>query len=764
MDDSVCASCGRGLSLEEIERGSFKQLAGRVYCADCVAKMRRVGPTVCPRCGAHDTPLYNGATYVCRKCGAELPRPTAAAPARAKAPARTRPRPVKKCPYCGAVLPAESLKCRYCGSSLTREARDLGTLTRQNLRQRFWLGCLLSASVFLFCILVYMLAQRPRAGQPKAAAPLTAAPAAPKPASADGADGLLTQLAALQQQVARLETELAQAKRGRAPAVAVAPRTATPPRPGPPPAVPKPAPKPPEPAPKEPKPKEPAAGKPDPAALAAAAYPGFHERLTALRSERKYAEAMGACRQFVAVHLGTPQAEQVAADQRSVRAELEAVRDDHVGRFRKALADGDLTAARAVAAELERYQAPELRDDRRRMLAEVLAAQQQPQRDRARYLTQWKSPPHIQRLVAQLHQRDDTNAQAAAARELGRHHHAAALGPLIQAADDPDWYVVNLVVKALAEVGDPVALPDVARKTKAFYPGVYAAAAEACHVLAAADRKDFADAWRLTDTKAVARDIAEALRVPKEESTVTSGFRIHLIEALVLLDAKEAVPDIRALLKTRDDAVKAAAAAAVKKLTRKHVAARPPAPAEKPKPKPPEPPKAPKPKTAGKPEPSPPKKPEPTRPPQPKAPAKPQTATSATVVEAPEPEPAGTPMPTPPSKPRAPKPTPAPGTSTPPRRKPKPAPPKPAPPPSTPAGALPGTVEPSPDGKALAIRLPSRHGLAKGDKVELAAGGRPLCVCKIEQAEGTRVVATILELLDKTPPAPDTPVTLTRAE
>ena len=121
-------------------------------------------------------------------------------------------------------------------------------------------------------------------------------------------------------------------------------------------------------------------------------------------------------------------------------------------------------------------------------------------------------------------------------------------------------------------------------------------------------------------------------------------------------------------------------------------------------------------------------------------------------------------MPTPPSKPRAPKPTPAPGTSTPPRRKPKPAPPKPAPPPSTPAGALPGTVEPSPDGKALAIRLPSRHGLAKGDKVELAAGGRPLCVCKIAQAEGTRVVATILELLDKTPPAPDTPVTLTRAE
>ena len=725
MDDPVCVSCHRGLSLEEIERGSFKELGGRIYCADCLAKMRRVGPTVCPHCGAHDTPLYNGSAYVCRKCGGQLERRTAPA---AAAPS-TRKRPSKKCPYCGATLPAESLKCRYCGSSLTREASDLNALTRQNLRLRFWLGCLLTASVFLACLLAYPLVARPPAAQQaRAADPTSAAPAHPAPAAADGSTQLADKVEELQRQLAGLQTQLAEARRT---TVAVAPPepgpevTPTPPKPSPP----KPTTATPRPAPPKPTPPKHAPARPDPAKLAADAYPALEKRLAELRGKRHYAEAIAACRQFVAAHLGTAHGDQAAKAQKALQSEVNGLRDQHVARFRKALNAGDLKAARAVAADLERYNAPQFRDDRARMLAEVLAAEQQPQRDRARYLAAPKAPPAIQRLIAQLAQRDDPSARAAAARELGRHRHAAATGPLIHAVHDPDWYVANLVIKALAEIGDPVALPDVARRTKALHPGVYAPAAQAARTLAAADRKERAEAWGLVDAKAVAADVVEALtKIPKEESRVTSGFRIDLIETLVLLDAKEAVPALRSLLKTQDDAVRTAAETAVGKLTGKtDIVAKAP-----PKPTPPTPPEKPEPE-APKPEPA----PEKPAPPKKTGTADPKPAPA--VVKAPKPQPAETPKPTP--KPEA-----------------KPKPPA-APPPLT------GTIEAHPDGsKAIPIRLPARHGLAKGDTVELTTGGRPLCVCQIAQANGTRVLATIVKLLDKTPPAPDTHVTLTRTK
>jgi len=504
--------------------------------------------------------------------------------------------------------------------------------------------------------------------------------------------------------------------------------TPAPPKPSPP----KPTTATPRPTPPKPTPPKPAPAKPDPAKLAADAYPALEKRLAELKGTRHYAEAIAACRQFVAAHLGTAHGDRAAKAQRALQAEVDGLRDQHIARFRKALNAGDLKAARAVAADLERYKAPQFRDDRTRMLADVLAAERQPQRDRARYLAGPKAPPAIQRLIAQLAQRDDASDRAAAARELGRHRHAAATGPLIHAVHDPDWYVANLVIKALAEIGDPVALPDVARRTKALHPGIYAPAAQAARTLAAADRKERAEAWRLVDAKAVAAEVVEALtKIPKEESRVTSGFRIDLIETLVLLNAKEAVPALRSLLKTQDDAVRAAAETAVGKLTGKtDVVAKAP-----PKPTPPTPPEKPEPETP-KPEPAP-EKPTPQEKPKKTGTADPKPAPTA--VKAPKPRPAETPKPAP--KPKA-----------------KPKPPA-APPPLT------GTIEAHPDGsKAIPIRLPARHGLAKGDTVELATGGRPLCVCQIAQANGTRVLATIVKLLDKTPPAPDTQVTLTRTQ
>ena len=799
MDNPVCASCHKGLSLEEIERGSFKQLGGRLYCAECVAKMRRVGPVVCSQCGTHDTPLYDGKHYVCRKCGAQVQRSSASIKAPAARPKKQAPR--KKCPYCGAVLAAESLKCRYCGSSLTRDARDLDSVTRQNLRLRFWLGCLLTASVFLVCLLAYLVTNGGLGERAGAVAP---PPARIQPATSDRPGELAKTVADLQRQIAGLQEALAEASdRGpsglpvpRRPKTSVPPdRRVAPPAPKPTTAVTvkkpqtKVAPNPPAPDPPQPK-------GPDVVKLAAAAYPAFQTKLKKLRGENNFAEAIGACRQFLAVYVDTPQGKRVSADQKALRAQLEQVRDDHIGEFRDALAKGDLTGARGVVARLGRYNAPEIRDDRSRMLAEIQAAERQPERNRARYLTQWETPTHIQRLLTQLRRRDDRQARANAAKELGRHQHSSAIGGLLLAIDDPDWYTANCAIKALGDMGDPIALTDLAERTKASHPGVYDPAAQACRTLAAADRKQFAEAWGLVDRKAVGRDLIEALTlIDKEESNVTSRFRIALIDALAALEAKQAVPAIRALRKrTGDEAVRATADAAIAKLTGADLTANAPpkpptkkptpepAPPKKPGPAPPKPLDAPKPGTSARPAPS--ILPKPPTPPAKPTPAPPRPAPTTKVSATPTP----TPKPAPPT-PKAAPPKPKPATSTaakptPPKPpvKPKPTPPtktvetpkpptktveKPKPKPPAKAGAsarptaLSGTIQPSGDPKAVTIGLPADHGLAKGDRVELATGGRPLCVVEVASTDKTRVTATILKLLDKTPPAPDTIVSLT---
>jgi len=639
MVDQVCTSCRKGLSLEEIERGNFRHLAGRLYCAECVAKMRRVGPTLCAKCGTRDTPLYNGRTYLCRKCGAELPRAGQAAKPKPQASSRTK-RPMKKCPYCGAVLPNEALKCRYCGSLLTREARDLEAVVRQNSQLRFWLGCFITASAFLLVFLIYGLFGKPRAQERQQTSRTAAAGAASAKARRQSPiKALAGKLDAVQQELALLKAkqeraEVAPLERGRVEALSrqisalrqefsllrlahkrgVSPPPVKPelPRPAPPKspkksapppakrpkAPPKPkslhtppvptsvepritTPPPPEPQKRkttsagaqEPKvaaktPEPPKAKGPTPAELAAAAYPAFAAKLKELRANRRYGEGFVACRQFLGNHLGTPAGERAAAQRKALRAELERVRDDHIRRFRQALDKGDEQAARRVVADLLRYDAPEIREDRERMLAEIKAAQEKPARDEANYLAQWETPADVKHLLRKLKNRDDVTERSNAAQQLARLGRRAALRGLIEALHDTDFYVVMCVIQALVDIGDPIALPYLVRLTKASFPGTYDPAAQACRSLAKAARDKYADAWKLIDTKKVGREIAEALMLPgKEESAVTSRFQIALVGTLALLDAKDAVPAIRSVLKSKDPAVRQAAAHAIKKLT-----------------------------------------------------------------------------------------------------------------------------------------------------------------------------------------------------
>ena len=282
MDNPSCASCRKGLSLEEIERGGFQHIGGRLYCAECVAKMRRKGPTRCPVCQTVDTPLYTGTTYVCRKCGADLTQKPATAPAKTRAAATEsaespRKKPTKQCPYCGGVLAAQALRCRYCGSALTREAHDLGATARQNLRLRFWLGCLLGASVLLLVFLVYALTRKAEPSQ------------------------------------ARDREQ------------------------------------------------------------AAAAYAELEAQIDDLKGERRFGQAIAACRSFAARHPDSPEAKRARKLEDALRTELRAAREHLAASFHKALGKGDLDAAEQSVAELARSHATDVDDGLHALIAMDLA-------------------------------------------------------------------------------------------------------------------------------------------------------------------------------------------------------------------------------------------------------------------------------------------------------------------------------------------------------------------------------------------------------
>ncbi|MFP4056016.1 MAG: HEAT repeat domain-containing protein [Candidatus Brocadiia bacterium] len=660
------------LSLQEIERGSFKHLGGRVYCADCVAKMRSVGPIHCPQCGTTDTPLYDGKAYVCRKCGAQVSpggrKPEAAKPKPSPKPKATskppkRPvRPSKKCPYCGGVIPAESLKCRYCGSPLTREAHDLETVGRQNLRMRFWLGCSLSASIFLLIFLIFALSRRSDRAQAGAPAAAGEQNAAALQELAEKLEGLAGELASLKGEAARqaqdrsqrldalaeklqplaektqelaadrvddsrrlreldqrlgpirkefdrlkasitsereqrsqrieqlegrlqplakqvqelraghetgnpavsdrgqLEKLAAELRAIRAELALLKPagdgRTAE------------------QPEAKEAGEREQAAAAEERAA--AAAYPDLEAQVDELKDKRRYGEAIVACRQFIALYLGTPQAERAKALQKDLRDELERLRTDHARRFRQAMDEKNYQAAREVVAALSQYRAPEIREDRQRMLAALAeATKPKPDEELEKYLARWEPGPQVERFLHELESKDSLVRQGAA-EQLARFQDPAALGGLIAAIHDNDWFVTAKAIEALAAIGDPIALPHVAKQAKAAIGIVSVPAARAAKTLAGASREKYADAWKLVDADAVARDLVEALELMKDEETVVAAScQPDLMAALARLDAKEAAPAIRPFLKSKSPKVRQSAAAAIKKLTGEDIPAEP---------------------------------------------------------------------------------------------------------------------------------------------------------------------------------------------
>ncbi|MBM4037090.1 MAG: hypothetical protein FJ290_01135 [Planctomycetes bacterium] len=204
-------------------------------------------------------------------------------------------------------------------------------------------------------------------------------------------------------------------------------------------------------------------------------------------------------------------------------------RDSHLG-FRIACsagASGVPEATKAAAPE------PEPKEPSPKATVE------KPILDVPAYLAQWEAPPNVARLLRDVKQEKDWTLRARAAKDLGRAGQQCAINGLIEALRDQEWYVKASAITALADIGDPIALPHISPLTKESLPVIYDQAARACRTLAAAPRDKFAVAWKLVDTQAVSRDLAAALSLGgMEESPVVSRYRIAIIETLALLDAR----------------------------------------------------------------------------------------------------------------------------------------------------------------------------------------------------------------------------------
>ncbi|MBM4041878.1 MAG: formylglycine-generating enzyme family protein [Planctomycetes bacterium] len=138
---------------------------------------------------------------------------------------------------------------------------------------------------------------------------------------------------------------------------------------------------------------------PTPAQAAAAAYPAFKLGVEKLEKESRYGDAMSACTQFMKAHSSTREAEAALAVLNDLRKKLDSIRDDHAGRFKRAVEKGDLKRARDVIAELARYKAGEVSEDLDHMRSQATATEKR--------FTQWPfdevTAKWRQRIAAEAH-------------------------------------------------------------------------------------------------------------------------------------------------------------------------------------------------------------------------------------------------------------------------------------------------------------------------------------------------------------------------
>ena len=121
LSELFCASCGRVVLLEEMSDGSARQFAGKIFCPQCLSAKERVEAVKCKKCGAYETPVFDGRTLLCRKCGEELK--VRARVGVTPAHSGQRRTALKLCPVCSGIVGAGATTCGHCGAPLTPSAR-----------------------------------------------------------------------------------------------------------------------------------------------------------------------------------------------------------------------------------------------------------------------------------------------------------------------------------------------------------------------------------------------------------------------------------------------------------------------------------------------------------------------------------------------------------------------------------------------------------------------------------------------------------------
>jgi len=114
-----CASCGREVLLEEMNDGTARQFAGKIYCPQCLNAKTHGEASKCRKCGAYEMPLFDGKTLLCRKCGAELSTRTGKTAGKSGS-SKTA---LKVCPECNGIVGVGATICGHCGEPLTRAAK-----------------------------------------------------------------------------------------------------------------------------------------------------------------------------------------------------------------------------------------------------------------------------------------------------------------------------------------------------------------------------------------------------------------------------------------------------------------------------------------------------------------------------------------------------------------------------------------------------------------------------------------------------------------
>ena len=115
MDTYTCSACQKTLTISDFTTGEVRQRDGKLFCMNCMIGAKHVNRIVCPKCGLNDAPLFDGKSYLCRRCAAPISLESDLAPV------PVRPAPVdaeKKCPFCAQLIPAEAFVCSHCNSSL----------------------------------------------------------------------------------------------------------------------------------------------------------------------------------------------------------------------------------------------------------------------------------------------------------------------------------------------------------------------------------------------------------------------------------------------------------------------------------------------------------------------------------------------------------------------------------------------------------------------------------------------------------------------